>query len=367
MESICPIIIVHGMQGSWLKNHYDVDYQDEIYWTGILKRQFGKIHLNPIDHSVDCDIDKFIFPHQAVAFIYESLVEELRAEVTEQTYVFTYDWRKDNRSSAKRLGEFVKVVLAKAKAHARGEKTPAKVSLVGHSMGGLVIKWYISQILKERAEKKIDKIITIATPYRGSLKSIEAIVPGARNFFGFEAQKAMRKAVRTLPGAYQLLPTWERAVVNKHTGKAVNIFDRRVWQKSLMKKLDRIYGPNFFQAMLDDAKSFTSDLSQDYKPDIRKRFYCVYGIGSETLRQVKVDSRKENRFDFVNAGEDKQGDGTVHKKSSYVKAKGHSKDSKRLIEFGGQHAQMPNHGSVQDYIIKLFTKTKYLESFESTV
>jgi hypothetical protein len=234
-------------------------------------------------------------------------------------------------------------------------------------MGGLIIKWYVCQILKERAERKIDKIITIATPYRGSLKSIEALLPGARNFFGFEAQKAMRKASRTLPGVYQLLPTWEKAVVNKHTGKAVNIFDRRAWQKNLVEKLDKIYGPEFFQTMLDDAKAFTRVVSKDYKPDIRNRFYCVYGVGSETLRQVKVDSKKENRFDFVNAVEDKRGDGTVHTSSSYVKAKGHMKDNKKPIEVGGQHVQMPNHGSVQDYILKLFTKSKNLEFFESKV
>ncbi|MHC4738740.1 MAG: lipase family alpha/beta hydrolase [Planctomycetota bacterium] len=369
MNHFNPIIFVHGMQGAWLKNQYPVDYQNEIYWTGILKKQFSKIHLSSIDSTVDYDIDKFIFPHQAIAFIYETIVEELRREVTEQTYVFTYDWRKDNRSSAKKLGEFVKLVLTKAKAHAKQkqEKAPTKVSLVGHSMGGLVIKWYVCQILKERAERKIDKIITIATPYRGSLKSVEALLPGARNFFGFEAQKAMRKAARTLPGVYQLLPTWLKAVVNKDTGKGVNIFDRRAWQKSLLEKLDKIYGPEFFQTMLDDAKSFTRVVSKEYKPDIRNRFYCVYGVGSETLRQVKVDSQKDNRFDFVKAGEDKQGDGTVHKLSSFVKAEGYMKDDKRPIELGGQHAQMPNHGSVQDYIVNLFTESKNLESFESKI
>jgi len=154
-----PIVFVHGMQGSWLKNQYPVDYQDEIYWTGILRKQFSKIHLSSIDSTVDYDIDRFIFPHQAVALIYESIVEELRREVTEQTYMFTYDWRKDNRSSAKKLGDFVKMVLTKAKAHAiqKKEKAPTKVSLVGHSMGGLVIKWYVCQILKERAEKKIHR------------------------------------------------------------------------------------------------------------------------------------------------------------------------------------------------------------------
>ena len=91
MSDINPIIFVHGIQGSWLKNQYPVDYQDEIYWTGILKKKFEKIHLSSIDQTVDHDIDKFIFPHQAITLAYESIVEELREEVTKHTYMFTYD------------------------------------------------------------------------------------------------------------------------------------------------------------------------------------------------------------------------------------------------------------------------------------
>ncbi|MHC4759422.1 MAG: hypothetical protein ACYTE8_12265, partial [Planctomycetota bacterium] len=82
MENINPIIFVHGIQGAWLKNQYPVDYQNEIYWTGVTKKDFSKLHLSRIDRSVDSDIDRFIFPHQAVPLIYESIVEELRREVT---------------------------------------------------------------------------------------------------------------------------------------------------------------------------------------------------------------------------------------------------------------------------------------------
>jgi len=367
-----PIIFVHGIQGAWLKNQYPVDYQDEIYWTGIFRKQFRKIHLSHIDSMVDRDIEKFIFPHQAIAFIYESIVEELRQEVTEHTYIFTYDWRKDNRYSAKKLGDFVKLVLRKTRTHTKGEKgrVPQKFSLIGHSMGGLVIKWYVLQILKKkRAEKVIDKIITIATPYRGSLKAVEALIPGARKFFGFDAQKAMREAARTLPGTYQLLPSWTNPVIDKYSGNNLSIFKKATWQENVIEKLDKKYGPEFLQKMLADAKDFTDVVKKDYDDKIRKKFYCIYGTGSDTLKQVKVDTKSNNRFDFAGAKEDKEGDGTVHKLSSYVKAAKNIKDKKKLLDgsLGGQHAQMPNHDSVQDYIVKLFTKIKYLKSFESKI
>ena len=369
MGDINPIIFVHGIQGSWLKNQYPVDYQDEIYWTGILKKKFEKIHLSSIDQTVDHDIDKFIFPHQAITLAYESIVEELREEVTKHTYMFTYDWRKDNRHSAKKLQEFIKLVLVKAQTHAkqRGEAGPTKVSLIGHSMGGLVIKWYVTQILKGQFKNKIDNIITIATPYYGSLKAVEAILPGARNFFGLEAKKAMRRASHTLPGVYQLLPTWPKAVISKQPGKKLDIFKQSSWQKSLIKKLADEYGPKFFQGMLDDARDFTDIIKKDYPANILKSFYCIYGNGSHTWKQVKVDAQNQNMFDFEKASVDQNGDGTVHKLSSRVKANGYLIDKKHLIDIGGQHVQMPNHGRVQDYIVNIFTKNKLIKTFESTI
>ncbi len=368
MGHLNPIIFVHGIQGSWLKNQYPVDYQDEIYWTGVLTKKFNKIHLSSVNNSVDRDINKFIFSHQAIPLIYESIVEELREEVTEHTYVFTYDWRKDNRFSAEKLKEFVELVLIKAQTHAeeKDQEIPTKVSLVGHSMGGMVIKWYVTQILKGQANSKIDKIVTVATPYRGSLKAVEALLPGARNFFGLETNKAMRRASRTFPGVYQLLPSWEDAVVNKDTGKGVDIFNQEFWQENLVEKMKEKYGESFFQSMLDEARGFTKIVSEDYPPNIIDNFYCIYGSGSDTLKQVEVDLENENRFDFQNAAADGEGDGTVHKSSSYVKAHSHFEDKKHLLDVaGGQHAQMPNHGAVQDYIVSTFTECKFLRSFES--
>ena len=86
--------------------------------------------------------------------IYESLVEEIRddfSHVHPYVYMFTYDWRKDNRAAAADLGRFVDRVLHIAGVHERARKNrkPAKVTLIGHSMGGLVIKWYVTKTLGE--------------------------------------------------------------------------------------------------------------------------------------------------------------------------------------------------------------------------
>ena len=55
MPNTNPVIVVHGVQGSWLKDEYPVDYQNSILWTGILRKNFGSLHLHPLDATVDAE------------------------------------------------------------------------------------------------------------------------------------------------------------------------------------------------------------------------------------------------------------------------------------------------------------------------
>ena len=84
--------------------------------------------------------------------------------------------------------------------------------------------------------------------------------------------------------------------------------------------------------------------------------------------QVAVNPSNDNRFDFKKAGKDKDGDGTVHGKSSRVPAVKSYMDTRNKIGdlLGGQHAQMPTHDDVQDYIIKTLKDSPYLVAFQST-
>ena len=53
MANTNPVIVVHGIRGSWLKDEYPVDYQDSILWTGVLRRNFKALHLHPLDAAVN--------------------------------------------------------------------------------------------------------------------------------------------------------------------------------------------------------------------------------------------------------------------------------------------------------------------------
>ena len=371
--AINPVIFVHGIQGSWLKDQYPVDYDREILWTGILRKNFDALHLHELDNAVDADPRRWVMPHQAVPLIYEGLLEEIRDEMDEQpyAYMFTYDWRKDNRWAAQALAQFIDRVLRVCRAHEqKAGRLPSKqVVLIGHSMGGLVIKWCAVKIPSCR--KKIAKMITIATPFKGSLKAVEALLPGARNLFGVENKKSMRHAARTLPGIYQLLPTWNEAIVNHNTGEDLDVFSESSWQENLVQNLGDRFSANFFPSMLADAKSFSNVVRTPWPEKLRQRVYYSYGEGSDTWKQVRVDTEKENFYLFDEVVKDDKGDGTVHRKSSRQekidRARAHV-DHKHPFKdlLPGQHANMPNHSNVQDWILEILELSLHpSHSFES--
>jgi pimeloyl-ACP methyl ester carboxylesterase len=371
--AINPVVFVHGIQGSWLKDEFPVDYNDAVLWTGILKKKFDALHLHQLDDTVDAQVNRLVMPHQAIPLIYESIVDEIRDEMDDQpyAYVFTYDWRKDNRLAASALSEFIERVLHITGVHEKAAKRtpPRQVVLIGHSMGGLVIKWCTTKIISSR---KIARIITIATPFRGSLKAIEALLPGARNLFGIEQKKSMRHAARTMIGLYQLLPNWPKAVVDSSTSKPLNIFNVSSWQKSLVKALAEKYSPDFFSKKLADSQAFSRVMVAPWPEELVKKVYYAYGVGSETWKQVKVDTGHENFFMFNKVIQDDQGDGTVHSLSSIREeiSKGSRTytDHKHAIKdmLAGQHANMPNHSALQDWALGILRVNPYaLNTFES--
>lgn len=367
--AVSPVIFVHGLQGAWLKDEYPVDYNDAVIWTGVLTKRFDALHLHALDDSFDAETRRLVMPHQAVPFIYEGIIDEIRDEMDDQSYVyaFTYDWRKDNRLSARALGEFMERVLRIAGLHEKsaGRAKPRQVVLIGHSMGGLVIKWCATRVVEPR---KIAKIITIATPFKGSLKAVEALLPGARNLFGGQQKKSMRHAARTMPGVYQLLPSWNGAVVDLATRQPLSPFDVSSWQKSLVDSLAKKYGPDFFPRKLADAKAFVSVVARPWPSILVPKVYYAYGIGSATWKQVAVDRKRGNFYMFNKAISDDQGDGTVHAASGMQReivgsTRVKIDDSHPVTDLvPGQHANLLNHAEIQDWILGILRVNPHAKS-----
>jgi pimeloyl-ACP methyl ester carboxylesterase len=120
-------------------------------------------------------------------------------------HVFTYDWRRDLVDSARRLGQYLDAL-----ALARREPE-ARFNLVGHSMGGLVARYYLRYGDAEpggpvtwAGARRVSQLILVATPNAGSIFSLHAALNG--NPVGMSNTTLSARVISHMPSIYQLMP-----------------------------------------------------------------------------------------------------------------------------------------------------------------
>ena len=120
-------------------------------------------------------------------------------------HVFSYDWRRDLVESACRLGEALDALAA-----TRGEPQ-ARFNLVGHSMGGLVARYFLRYGGAEpggpvtwAGARRIANLVLVATPSGGSIPALDALLNGSR--VGFSHTTLAASVVSHMPSLYELLP-----------------------------------------------------------------------------------------------------------------------------------------------------------------
>ncbi len=122
---------------------------------------------------------------------------------------YVWDWRKSPEDAVAGLDALVE------KARCGGPppcdaKVVRRVSLVGHSMGGLVIRHYIED--DARADK-VQRIVTVGAPYWGSPKTIFPVAAGVEvpMFSEMDAlldNAGLKAASRSFPGHFALMPAF---------------------------------------------------------------------------------------------------------------------------------------------------------------
>jgi hypothetical protein len=121
--------------------------------------------------------------------------------------VHTYDWRRDIVESARGLARRLEAL-----ADSVGDEN-ARFHLVGHSMGGLVVRYYLrfggseprpGEPVRWLGARRTASVVQVATPNAGSVASLGAVVSGER--VGFSYTTLAAAVVRRMPSIYQLLP-----------------------------------------------------------------------------------------------------------------------------------------------------------------
>jgi pimeloyl-ACP methyl ester carboxylesterase len=115
---------------------------------------------------------------------------------------FPYDWRLSNRNSAAVLQKTVEPILERFRA--QPGQADAKLVFVGHSMGGLVARYYVDVLGGHEVTRKV---ITLGTPHRGALNALVSLVNGISKGIG-PLKIDLTEMARSLPGLFQLLPEY---------------------------------------------------------------------------------------------------------------------------------------------------------------
>ncbi|MCC7365531.1 MAG: FHA domain-containing protein [Dehalococcoidia bacterium] len=202
-------------------------------------------------------------------------------------FEFPYDWRQDLRSTAKLLAE---------KIDGLGLNEP--VTIVAHSMGSLVSRYYVEFL---GGNRKVDRLIMLGGPHRGSPKSLATLLSGRGLIpFGIMGDQ-VRDAFRTYPAAYHLLPSYP-AVFDSQTGAEINIYEDFGWTGSQGRKL------------ASDSAGFLKELGMRCSvPAI-----CIFGYGLKTATKMNVTRGPDGRWQRVSLVEEASGDTAVPEASAIL-------------------------------------------------
>lgn len=163
-------------------------------------------------------------------------------------FQFAYDWRRDIVESAQALDRFLRDEVLPA-ARREGREGPLQVDVVAHSMGGLVLRWYLrygAQDLPEDGSlpeptwagaELIDQAVLVGTPNLGSVGALERLLEGAGLGPLFADYPAAQ--VATFPSLYQLLPRADSGrVVDSQGDPMTDLLEVSTWAQNGWGLLD---------------------------------------------------------------------------------------------------------------------------------
>jgi hypothetical protein len=209
-------------------------------------------------------------------------------------YRFAYDWRQDNRISARLLGQAIE--------HWRSLHPGTQVWIIAHSNGGVVSRWYIE---KEGGKSVVQRLILMGSPYDGTPKVMRIAFNGADMFLRpgldpLNIAARTRTLFRTFPSLYQLMPLKSRFLRDSED-RVIDPFTGAGW---LDDPTQREY--------LRDGQRFTAELGDAASVET----LCFFGRKKRTLTSGRVRSDATGPWSGIDWKESDAGDGTIPERSA---------------------------------------------------
>ncbi len=257
-------------------------------------------------------------------------------------FQFAYDWRRDLSETARELHEFIveREAYVRAEYEKRGLPTDElKFDIVAHSMGGLVLRYYLRYgpaLLPEDGSlpelnwagtQYVDRAVLVGTPNAGAIGAFHELVEGVD--FGPFLPNYPGPLLSTMPAVYQLLPRTRHGAWKdiEDDPRDVETWKRMGWglldprQEETLAKLLPLATPSQRQVIayahtqkcLERAEQFQRALDIPAKPPSGVELILAAGDAKDTPARAYIgDQGRIAGFDW------EPGDGVVLRSSALM-------------------------------------------------
>ncbi len=256
------------------------------------------------------------------------------SEPTEQTpgnlVLFPYDWRLSNVISAKQLSHVADRALDRWRKHTSNQD--AKLVLICHSMGGLVARWFLEVLGGKELTRQL---ITIGTPYQGSINSLDKLVNGFSPGLG-PLHINLTEFVRSLPSMYQLLPTYDCLDIGG----------------GMLHKLTEVTLPEIKSSLIQEAADFHVTIAREVEQV--QAGYDISAIKGHIQPTAQSALLTKNCIEPINQYKhiDHGGDGTVPRPSAHPPEWANDTSA---IFCAQKHGSLQNTNSVLEQLFGVLT------------
>ena len=320
------VVLLPGLMGSRLERD-----GKQVWPGGVLDliRHFSEHELEALlePDLVATDVIRRYF----ISSQYQALIDDLeRWGFHERSrpptlYPCPYDWRRSQEVSAETLAQLLDRLAADHAGH-------ATVTLLAHSMGGLVARYFLESGTFDTRPgfSLVQGLITVGTPHRGAPEALPVVLGQAGRLWLDRHQARTIASDPRYPSSYELLP---------HPGEPC------AWNEGPGSRFDCVdlYDPSLAGALglspenLDAARRVREALRG---PRAGVRYFCFSGTRQATASLVRVRRLSNTEVRLRTVEPDASGDGTVPDWSSRL-------PGVQCLAVGGEHGTLYKNGDVR--------------------
>ena len=280
-----PVVIVPGFAGSTLWSG-----SEKIWPTHAALMHLDVLRLDKPLQARGLVDEVVIIPNLIKQDRYSPLInylkESLQYESGRDLLEFGYDFRQDNRESARQLAAAID-----------GWKVSGPITIIAHSMGAVISRYYLECL---GGKSKVERAIFLGGPHVGTPYAFMSLLSGP-NLLPLGLMNArLRDLLASYPSWYQMLPTYQFAS-DQRSGFAV--LSDESW-------LDENRRP-----LLRNARKFRAELGATCGvPSV-----CVFGYDIKTVTSVAVEREERGACRKASFVVTPRGDGMVPEVSSLLR------------------------------------------------